>query len=581
MPKAHIEKYKAWKASNPEEYSTMSTDQKRQKMLEFKRAELNVQRAMEMSQGDPKALGQLQAMQRGTIPQYAAQQTPIGERYKGLGETGGKLLEAGFPRVARSMQAGDQFAPVSGTMDALSLGQRSLEGGAYGLATGTDPLERAAQLEGRGILSDIATDPFLLPTLGVGSTAFQATKGMGLLPRAGIAGVTSGVSQAPMSALEQYSKTEMGEDFDGRELGEEVVTSAVLGAALPVAGSALKGLGKGVKSVAEGVSGVEGEVLEKVNFEPIKEIGRRITSLKKETKDPTSILNKMQEAKDQSSQLAEDLLNKVDNFESNYIKENPIVMEAVDKMGSTSTKPLIDHLDMIKPSPVVGDVLTKDQIRLGKRIDELKEMIGSVGENISYRDMLKLRRNLDKSINYRKYSNTNPDLAESLQDVSKSFADFLRKSLVEGAERTGVKEYAPAIKKMSEKYDLHDQINDAIGPRRNDILAKQRTINLFNKLNEEGSTAKKEVLEAMSDLTGDRTVLDHADMLEMANIWNKAKNATTDASMIRSMTRKFGPEFGATATGLTDFTLGGIEGLGHYAPGLQQAAVRRLTEGEQ
>jgi len=98
-------------------------------------------------------------------------------------------------------------------------------------------------------------------------------------------------------------------------------------------------------------------------------------------------------------------------------------------------------------------------MRFNTHVDELKKMFGAGGDNPSYKTILKLRRNLDKRVNHKKYTQSNPTLAGDLQGLSSDVAGHLRGFLVEGAEKTGVKEYAPAMKAMAKKYDAHDRLN--------------------------------------------------------------------------------------------------------------------------
>jgi hypothetical protein len=576
----HIELYNDWKLNNPEEYSLMSTDQKREKMREFKRQyskDVGGAQYMDIAEQvkSPTTTdinGLKVSLPRNKTAKEKFEEyksIPAGERreFMGMNVPGAitETMETLYPRTTKSQVSGEGIGPASLVSDAMSAPITGYVEGGMSLAdlAGTG-IDKSKVRE--GMPYKMATDPSMIPSMLSGGSAGLLSKSLSPASMIGAKGTLGAMSQAPMSYMEQMSQKEMGNEFDQSQAASETAVAGAISSFLPIIGATAKEVGKQVKKGISGVTGLEVETLQKVNLDPIKEKLSRAFKSEGDRVNPENILTKMNQAKKESTTLARNLINEVDNFEKIYMTENPVVNEAVENMGSTSVVPMLKKLDSMKKSAVIGNKLNKNTLKYNKEISELMSQIQSGGPEVSYRDMLRFRRDLDDGINYKRFSSSNPALASNLQGLHKEFADFMRGELVDGAKKTGNVQYITGMKGMADKYDKYDNLKELLGGGTNKIQKVTRANKLMSTLENESSEVKKEALENVSDLIGNK-YLDHAEMLDIANKWGKALRATGGDSRILSGASKLGsvPQFGAGTVGAIDIANKGYESLADLA----------------
>jgi len=549
------EEFRAWKSANPD----ATYDQKKSKLLEIKANYSPESIGKNLPQMTTSVAGmdvslprQLSAKEK--LEQY--KNIPAGKRrqFMGMSVPGPvtETMETLFPRTTQSQVSGEGMGPASLVLDAMAAPQTGyIEGGASALSAAGVPIDKEKMREGMAYKA--LTSPELIPSALSGGMAGLASKTASPFMKVGAQGLSGMMGQAPFSYAEQMSQQEMGNDFSGETAGTEVATAGAISSFLPIVGGAVK---EGFKQAKKGISGVTGTdvgTLQKVNLDPIKDKFSRVFRSKDEGASPNNILSQMDEAKKESTNFARSLIKEVDNFEKIYMTENPIVEEAAERMGNARTVDFLKFLDSKKKSAIIGNKLNKNAIRYNKEIDELTGQIQSAGSEIPFRDILTFRRDLDNSVNYKRFSESNPSLASDLQGLHKDFADHLRGSLVDAAKKTGNPEYISGMKKMSNKYDSYDRLKELVGSGKNRLAQLTRANNLLNKLEGDNSAIKKEALEDISELIGNK-YLDHAEMLELANNWKKAVNATGGDSRVLTAGSRFGavPQVGAGAVGMMD-----------------------------
>jgi len=192
-----------------------------------------------------------------------------------------------------------------------------------------------------------------------------------------------------------------------------------------------------------------------------------------------------------------------------------------------------------------------------------------------------MRRELDKAINYSKNLD-NPTLNNALEEINQEVSGKLRKLLVEAANKTGNKQYVSAMKKMSDKYKLHDEMKKIVGGGA-EFNRKQRAYNLLDKMSKESNVFKSRVLKNYSDITGKKNLASDAKMLQLAKQWEKAKNMTGayDVSPRQALTQRAPVLEAASAlTGAGQAIGAGIEGIDKFRQRFQPALIRSLYQGE-
>lgn len=467
----------------------------------------NIARAIARGEetGDATGVARLKAMQQGSeafgrkLRHQGAQALPYGERYTGafgqpLSATEAKTREALYPRTMQQMQMGDSFSPVSGIADVASLPGRTAESMGQAAFGDANMLERMSQLEGTGFVSDIVRDP----TLMMGGGGGAVSKALPLLKRAGQYALKGMRGQAPVTAAAQAERVERGGELGvGESIGETVVAGF-----LPLAGKGLKKTFTPIKEFTKDVlseaSGRSKELLNTIGGRELKEWARQ--SVKGADAKPDEVLEKLRNFSDNATEIANNVIKTVDDFDVLYRQKNETIDKALSAMPDMDALPLMQQLANTKMDIPRGNKSGfPNEIAFNGQIDGMINRIKfKVNQNnpvrlgqlahgekqrtfISPHDMLEVRRDIDKAVNWDAET-FSKSFFSPIQNLKKEFRTYVKKDLERVAASTGDKTYAPAMKEYSKILDLQDKVKRQIMPRANDLGEVDRATNFLLRL---------------------------------------------------------------------------------------------------
>jgi hypothetical protein len=557
------EDFISWQSSNP----GASREEQKNKILELKRVEasaytpeMNVQRAIESaeSEGDVSSVDLLRAMQKGKLGEEALRQgvrsLPYEERYetpygRPLGETEAKLQEALFPRTMQAMSTGREFPAVSGIADVASLPGRAVESIGKGIEKDQNVLERMGQADTGTFLAETIRDPYNV--LGAGAAASTVSKGLPLAKRAMQYAKSGALSQIPASLMGQAEKIEQGKEFQPGEVVGEVAAGGFIPIAGRLAKKAATPLKEFSKDIMSEATGRSKELLNTIGGEELKEWARK--SIKGQDAKPSEVLEKLRNFSDNAEQIAGDILTKVDNFDVIYAEKNEAVKRAVSAMDDMDVAPLLNKLRLSKfdiPSNPAG---FKDEISLNNQIDGLinrieqttkqynpelnvrgivetplgkptynpmtgsiqEQLIKSRGTTIPASEMLQIRRDVDKTINWNKDSFSN-NAYNMINKFKRNVRGEIKDDLVSNAEKLGNKQYAKDMKEYARVLGLQDKVKNQILPRVNDLGEVDRVTNFLLKSSSPNKLDQKIFMKNIEPILG-------VDLMEKGNFLRLSK----------------------------------------------------------
>ena len=348
------------------------------------------------------------------------------------------------------------------------------------------------------MVSDVVSDPATLPSMAAGSAlggwvlkggkwlpkvisqqiGKATTKGVETVGRGVVSGVTEGLGS---SAIHQTENVLEDKPISGKEIAVEVGVSGLAPAVL--AGPA-KLMNKGLGVLADQLSNVSEDALRKWG-----------TGLGKGAKQLKGVQGKQRE-------IGKALLDALDDFDE-FVPEKPLIDEALEKMGDIPMGRTIGALEKtIKDFPM-KNVNKKALGKLNELLADAKEK-GSV---LSSSEFKKFRGEIDDIVEWGKTGAKK--LNSSLKDVRTSMKD----ELIEVAENSGNKEYAPLMSgwadKLQKRNALLEQIGASSKSRDNKIGVFMST--LFN----ENKDVRREALKNMTDIFG-KDFVEQAKLLQMS-----------------------------------------------------------------
>jgi len=614
------EQFLAWQSVNPK----ASKAQQRNKINELKRLaateqaepytpEKNVQKAIAQAEAsnDPNMARLLKEMQQGRLGQEATRQgvagLPYEERYTGvlgqpLSAEAAKQREALYPRTMQSIQQGEQFPIASSLQDASSLPGRAIESGSQALMGNGDMLSRMGEVQTGQMASDIIRDPSLIPALASGSAI------AGALPKAaspalkalGYAGVGA-AEQAPLSTLEQMSRSEMGMGYDPSQIGMETAIASAVGPLGPAVSKGLIGAGELAKKGLASLSNKSVDLLETVGA---KELKQGIKGLFSSKVAPDETLSKIKNYGEKAEEIVGEVVGYMDNFDELYKNENAVVNDAVQSMGNIDLTDVIGELNQLKIQALPIDMKSRSVpygFRTGKKqIDDYLENVDDIIDDITGQsttgkstlvrpasDVLKLRRKIDETINFNK-SNYSTQHAKRIDQIGKRARGKLKTKLEDAAAATGNPEYTSAMKTYSELLDVRDRINkNILGNDQNPDKVKNFLITLGNPDKLKNNQLGKDIQRILG-----KDLFEEAKLLRLSKEYRDGLNVFSDhmtgkANMATNMlegTQKIAGAVASSPIGAAPLT-GGIsmlqEGLKSQAPrALRPAAVKQYGDNQ-
>jgi len=552
------EQYKAEKGNKP------SKELQIRKLLEFKRIsstelgepytpEKNVENAIAIAEesGDVQGVERLKAMQEDRLGQYGVQQLPYGERYVSRitgnpkTEFEAKLLRAQYPRLFQSIEKGDSFSPLAASLDVASAPGRFIESGISTLVGGEDGfLDRAAKLETGDFVSDIVRDPYSLvdPT----KTTRALSSGLPLFKRAAGYALEGLRGQVPASILGQVEKMERGEDASLSEFATELAT----GSLFPVSAKAIKKTFQPIKEFSKDIlseaTGRSRDLLQTIGTRELKEWARQAYQGQKAK--PDEVLEKLRGFSDNAESIANDVIKKVDDFDKLYIEKNDTIKKALSKMPKIDALPIINILNSAKmelPKANIygqsanlkgygGEIAFNEQIdglinRINQKIKSNNPYMGigtKRGTAISAEDMLDIRRDIDRSIDWNAETFSKA-FFNPIQKLKKNARTFIKNDLENSAENIGDKTYAPAMKEFSRILNLQDKVKRNIMPRANDLGETDRATNFLLRLSSPNKIDAKIFAKNFEAILG-KDLFKEADFLRLSKEYRDALPIAND-----------------------------------------------------
>ena len=197
----------------------------------------------------------------------------------------------------------------------------------------------------------------------------------------------------------------------------------------------------------------------------------------------------LKEAFGSQYEIAEDIVNKVLNFDD-YIPEKTVVQQALkDTPANLSTENVIKELQSHINKRATG--VQKDTNRMiNNLITDIKEQWG---ESLSAEDFYELRKVLDKQIEGKWNIEGGSDFVNAIKATRRLMKD----KLIESAPP----EYADAMQEWARKLALLEKFNKYVGT--NKLTKQERTERLISNLFGKDKEKRQQVIKELGDLFGE------------------------------------------------------------------------------
>jgi len=242
---------------------------------------------------------------------------------------------------------------------------------------------------------------------------------------------------------------------------------------------------KPIKSIAKSANKGIGSVAEQLSGVPQKSLRRYGAS--------SANRKAIQVASGTQSQIADDILNTIDDFD-NYLPEKTIIDKSLQNMPPIKTTKLIDTLSKSKiQNPVTAGAKTAN-----KKIDELIADINTnfaTGEipAVNYRE---LRIQFDNELR----SAWDKDYKDYIEKAMTKARTTMKNDLIETAKASGKPEYVKAMETYSKKLDAVEQLKKYVG--KSSDSRNKRIESFVSNLFGNNSTNKQQIVKELGDVFG-------------------------------------------------------------------------------